>query len=290
MDIAALLADGQGPIIADGAWGTQLALRGLGSDIPEAWNLTRPEQIAGVAADYAAAGAQIVLTNTFGGSAVKLAKGKLEDQDAINRAGAKLSRQGVAGRAAVFASIGPTGELLGLTSTLTEEQLREVFVAQVRAILQGEPDGLVIETMADLTEAKLALQAAKSLTDLPVVVSMTYDEGARGPATMMGVTPQAAAQQLTAAGADLVGANCGRLSDETWRQVVALTRNNTDRPVWAKANAGIPQLIRGQSVFPMGPEEFAQLGVSLVQAGATVVGGCCGTSPAHTAALVAALR
>jgi len=290
MDIAALLADGQGPIIADGAWGTQLALRGLGSDIPEAWNLTRPEQIAGVAADYAAAGAQIVLTNTFGGSAVKLAKAKLEDHDAINRAGAKLSRQGVAGRAAVFASIGPTGELLGLTSTLTEEQLREVFVAQVRAILQGEPDGLVIETMADLTEAKLALQAAKSLTDLPVVVSMTYDEGARGPATMMGVTPQAAAQQLTAAGADLVGANCGRLSDETWRQVVALTRNNTDRPVWAKANAGIPQLIRGQSVFPMGPEEFAQLGVSLVQAGATVVGGCCGTSPAHTAALVAALR
>ena len=290
MDIAALLADGQGPIIADGAWGTQLALRGLGSDIPEAWNLTRPEQIAGVAADYAAAGAQIVLTNTFGGSAVKLAKGKLEDQDAINRAGAKLSRQGVAGRAAVFASIGPTGELLGLTSTLTEEQLREVFVAQVRAVLQGEPDGLVIETMADLTEAKLALQAAKSLTDLPVVVSMTYDEGARGPATMMGVTPQAAAQQLTAAGADLVGANCGRLSDETWRQVVSITRDNTGRPVWAKANAGIPQLIRGQSVFPMGPEEFAQLGVSLVQAGATVVGGCCGTSPAHTAALVAALR
>ncbi len=290
MDIAALLESRTKPIIADGAWGTQLALRGLGSDIPEAWNLTHPEQIAGVAADYAAAGAQIVLTNTFGGSAVKLAKGKLEDHDAINRAGASLSKQGVAGRAAVFASIGPTGELLGLTSTLTEEQLREVFVAQVRAILQGEPDGLVIETMADLTEAKLALEAAKSLTDLPVAVSMTYDEGARGPATMMGVTPQAAAEQLTAAGADLVGANCGRLSDETWRQVVAITRDNTDRPVWAKANAGIPQLIQGESVFPMGPEEFAQLGVSLVQAGATVVGGCCGTSPAHTAALVAALR
>jgi 5-methyltetrahydrofolate--homocysteine methyltransferase len=285
-----LLSKGR-PVVADGAWGTQLVKRGLGRQTPEAWNLEQPEQVAGVAADYATAGSQIVITNTFGGTSVKLEKAGLAgEHEAINRRGVELSRQGAAGRALVVPSMGPTGELVGFTSKLSEAEIEEVFRQQALALLAGEPDGLLIETVADLTEALCALRGAKSACDLPVVVSMTYDEGARGPASMMGVTPDRAAAELTAAGADLVGANCGRLSEEAWEEVVRLTVANTDRPIWVKANAGIPQLVDGQSVFAMASEAFAALGVRLVAAGATVMGGCCGTTPAHIAALAAALK
>lgn len=288
MDLSSL-AQEPGPIIADGAWGTQLAARGLGSDTPETWNLTHPDEVAGIAADYAQAGAQIVLTNTFGGSSIKLEKAKVAGHDEVNRRGAQLSKQGAGERALVFASIGPTGELIGLTSTLSEDELEAVFAAQVTAILQGEPDGFVIETMADLAEAKCALRAAKSACDLPVAACMTFEEGAKQPATMMGVTPQRAAEELSAAGADIVGANCGRLSDEAWEEVVAAMSGATDLPIWAKANAGIPELVAGESVFPMQPAEFAELGKRLAVAGAKVVGGCCGTTPEHIRALAEAL-
>jgi 5-methyltetrahydrofolate--homocysteine methyltransferase len=277
-------------VVADGAWGTQLVQRGLGRRTPEAWNLEQPAQVAGVAADYAAAGSRIVITNTFGGTSVKLEKaGLAEHHEAINRAGVELSRQGAAGRALVVPSMGPTGELVGFTSKLSEAEIEEVFRQQAVALMAGGPDGLLIETMADLTEALCALRGAKSACSLPVVVSMTYDEGARGPASMMGVTPERAAAELTAAGADLVGANCGRLTEEAWEEVVRQTAAHTDRPIWVKANAGIPQLVDGESVFPMAPEAFAALGVRLVAAGATVMGGCCGTTPDHIAALAKAL-
>jgi 5-methyltetrahydrofolate--homocysteine methyltransferase len=289
MTLASLLAQPE-PIIADGAWGTQLALRGLGSDAPESWNLTHPDEVAGIASEYAAAGAQIVLTNTFGGSRIKLEKVGLADHDAINIAGAELSKRGAAGKALVLASIGPTGELIGLTSTMSEADLEAVFAAQAVAILKGAPDGFIIETMADLTEAKCALRGVKATCDLPVAVSMTFDEGARGPATMMGVTPERAAEELTEAGADLVGANCGRLGNEAWRDVVSTFAGATNLPVWAKANAGIPELLAGESVFPMGPDEFAKLGKTLVDAGAKVVGGCCGTTPEHITALAKLVR
>jgi 5-methyltetrahydrofolate--homocysteine methyltransferase len=258
--------------------------------VPEAWNLTHPDVVATVAQDYVNAGAQIILSNTFGGSRIKLAKGGHSDVAELNRAGAQISREAAGSRALVFASIGPTGELIGLTSTYTEQEIEDVFAEQVAAILEGDPDGFVIETFADLTEAKCALRAVQGQCDLPVAVSLTFDEGRRGPATLMGVTPQEAAEELTAAGADLVGANCGGLSDDGWEQVIRIMKAHTDRPIWAKANAGIPQLIGGKSVFPMGPEAFAALGKRLAAAGAKVIGGCCGTSPAHIAALVAALR
>ena len=277
------------PIIADGAWGALLAERGLGHDVPETWNLTHPDEVAAIAADYAAAGARIVLTNTFGGTRIKLDKGHVADHDAVNKRGAQLSRQAVGDRALIFASVGPTGELIGLTSTLSEEGIERVFADQAAAVLEGDPDGFIVETFADLTEALCAVRGIQSVCDLPVAVSMAFDEGVRGPATMMGVTPDEAARVLTDAGADFVGTNCGRLSDDAWRRIVGAMAAATDRPVWAKANAGIPQLVGGKSVFPMGPEEFATLGVSLVAAGAKVVGGCCGTTPAHIAALAEAL-
>lgn len=288
MTLAAWLED-KHTLVADGAWGTQLSARGLRTGVPEEWNLSHPDEVAAIAAAYAAAGANIVLTNTFGGSPIKLAKAGGLDCEAVNRLGVELSRQGAGEQALVFASIGPTGELVGLTSTLTEEDLERAFAAQVAAIAQGRPDGLVIETMTDLTEALCALRAAKSHTDLPVAVTMAFDEGSRGVATMMGVTPERAAAELTGAGADLVGANCGRLGDDAWVQTVSAMVANTDRPVWAKANAGIPQLVGGQPVFGMTPGAFAELGVRLAEAGARVVGGCCGTTPEHIAALADAL-
>ncbi len=289
MDLSTLFAAAR-PIVADGGWGTQLAARGLGRDVPEAWNLTHPDEIRGIAADYARAGAQIVLTNTFGGSRIKLARAHLPEHEAVNRRGAELSREGVAGEAAlVFASIGPTGELVGLTSTLSEQEIEAVFAAQAAALLAGEPDGFVVETFTDLTEALCALRGVKSAANRPVAVSLSFDDGARGPATMMGITPEQAARELTAAGADLVGANCGRLSDDGWEQVARAMVDNTDRPVWIKANAGIPQLVDGVSVFPLAPAPFAELGRRLVGAGARVVGGCCGTTPDHIRALAQAL-
>ena len=288
MNLSALLAQDR-PIIADGAWGTQLAARGLGSETPEGWNVSHSQQVAAVAAAYVAAGAQIILTNTFGGTRIKLEKAGLPDVKELNRRGTDLSRWAAVDQALVFASIGPTGELVGLTSTFTEDEIGAVFAEQVAAILQGDPDGFVIETFTDLVEAKCALRAVQDQCDLPVAVSLTFDEGRRGPATLMGVTPERAAEELSAAGADLLGANCGGLSDEGWEQVVTTMAAHTDRPVWAKANAGVPQLIEGKSVFPMGPEDFAALGRRLAAAGAKVIGGCCGTTPAHIAALRGAL-
>ncbi len=284
-------------MVADGGWGTQLALRGLGSEAPETWNLTHPQEVAEVAAEYVAAGAQIILTNTFGGTALKLARAHVADPERVNVRGAELSRQAAGDRALVFGSVGPTGELLGLTSTLTEAQVEEGFAAQAAGLARGgvqglAPDGVrgfVVETFADLTEALCALRGIRRACGLPVVVSMTFDEGVRGPATMMGVTPERAARELTEAGADLVGANCGGLGSAAWREVVAAFSGATHLPVWVKPNAGLPQLVGGKSVFPMPPEEFAELGVSLAQAGAKVIGGCCGTTPAHISALVAAL-
>lgn len=289
MDLKTLLTEPR-PIIADGGWGTQFSARGMSGEVPEAWNLSHPEVVGAVASDYVNAGAQIILSNTFGGSRIKLEKGGRSDVTELNRAGAQISRDAAGGRALVFASIGSTGELIGLTSTYSEQQILDIFAEQVAGILAGDPDGFIIETFTDLTEARCALRAVREQCELPVAVSLTFDEGRRGPATLMGVSSQEAAEQLTAAGANLVGANCGGLSEEGWEQVVTTMKAHTDLPIWAKANAGIPQLVAGKSVFAMDPEAFAALGKRLAAAGAKVIGGCCGTSPAHIAALAAALR
>lgn len=288
MTLTELLAQ-PGPIVADGAWGTELASRGVSGAIPDAANLDNPEAVAEVAGAYAEARAHLVLTNSFGASPIKLEKAGVSACEAINRAAVMLSRQGVAGKALVIADMGPTGELVGLTSKLTAQDLEDAFETQAAALAAAKPDGFVIETLSDLTEAEAAYRAVRTVSTLPVVVSFSYDEGARGPATMMGVRPADAARALADWGVDMVGANCGRLSDDAWRGLVETLAEATEVPVWAKANAGIPQLVSGKAVFPMDPASFAALGKSLVDAGARVVGGCCGSSPAHIAALADAL-
>jgi len=281
-------------VVADGAWGTELARRGLPAGAaPELWNAERPDEVRAVAASYVAAGSDVILTNTFGGSPPKLAKAGLEGRcDELNRLGAELSKEAAGGggdTALVIASVGPTGELLEPLGTLTEGDAVSFFARQICALAAGGADGVVMETFIDLAEAKAALRAAKEATDLPAVVSMTFEKGAAGYATVMGVTPERAAKELTAAGADAVGANCGSGIDNMV-DVARLLRPATDLPVWIKPNAGMPELVDGRTVFRQTPEEMVARVADLVAAGASVIGGCCGTTPEHIRAIVAEVR
>ncbi len=276
-------------LIADGAWGTQLAERGLEpGEPPESWVLSRPDEVRDVAARYVEAGAEIVLTNTFGGSRLKLARGGLDESVAeLNRRAVELSKEAADGRALVFASVGPTGEFMAPLGTISEEEMVAVFAEQIAAMVEGGTDGILIETMTDLDETKAALAAAKARFDGPVVTSMTFDRGPAGYATMMGVTPQQAAKELQEAGADVVGSNCGH-GIENIVEVARLMRPATDLPLWCKPNAGLPRLVDGRTVFDETPEQMVAHFGELVEAGAQIIGGCCGTTPNHIRALVAA--
>ena len=267
-------------LVTDGAWGTQLAEHGLPlGDAPEKWNLENPDAVRAVAAAYVEAGSDVILTNTFGGSRFKLQRAGLAGRaDAVNRLGTELSREAAGEDVLVFASIGPTGEFMAPLGTVSEPEMVAAFAEQVRAFVAGGADGVIVETMTDLAEAKAALKAARENSDLPVVVSMTFEKGAARYATIMGVTPEKAAAELDAAGADGVGTNCGN-GIEQIVEIVRLLRAATRRPIWAKPNAGLPELVAGETVFRQTPEDMAAHLPALVEAGANFVGGCCGTTP-----------
>ncbi len=272
------------PVITDGAWGTQLQERGLPiGACPDEWNLSHVEEVEAVPRAYVEAGSQIVLTNTFRANRVALADyGLAEQAEAINRAGAEMSRRAADGRAHVFASIGPSGKML-MMGEVSEDELLAAFADQARALADGGAHALVIESMGDLAEIKLSIEAAKG-TGLPVVACMCFDSGADLDRTLMGTTPEQAAEELTAAGVDVVGANCGQ-GIAGYVDICRRLRSATDRPIWIKANAGIPELVDDQPVYKTTPEEFASFGPALVQAGADFVGGCCGTRPEFITAL-----
>ncbi|MGA2798543.1 MAG: homocysteine S-methyltransferase family protein [Thermoguttaceae bacterium] len=287
-----VVADGawgtSGPVISDGAWGTQLQIRGmpLGST-PDAWNLVQPEKVEEVARAYVEAGSQVILTNTFGANRFILGRHGMGDKVAeVNRIGVEISKRAADGKAMVFASIGPSGIML-LMGDVSTDELQAAFAQQAQAQAAAGADGIVIETMSDLTEAKLALAAALE-TGLPVVASMTFDSGAKLDRTMMGVTPEQAAEQLTSAGADVIGANCGRgIAD--YAPICARLHAATDRPIWIKANAGLPKMVDGKTVYTQTPDEFASFVPQIVQSGAAFVGGCCGTTPEFIKAIRAKL-
>lgn len=276
--IAELLA--HGPVVTDGAWGTQLQARGLGiGEFPDAWNLTQPHLVEDVARAYADAGSRVILTNTFGANRIRLSEqdpsiaGRVTE---INRCGVEISRRGAGGRAKVFASIGPTGKLL-LSGEVTPDDLIAAFAEQAQALAAAGADALVVESMSDIEEAKLAVAAAKA-TGLPVVASMVYDSGQHHNRTMMGTTPEQDAVALAEAGADVVGANCGRdIAD--FVAICGRMHAATRLPLWMKANAGLPELVQGRTVYRTTPAEFAKHVPALVEAGASLIGGCCGTSP-----------
>jgi methionine synthase I (cobalamin-dependent) len=280
----------RGAVVTDGAWGTQLQARGLAvGEFPDAWNLTHPARVEEVARGYVEAGSRVILTNTFGANRLRLAE-QSPDLGArvveINRLGVEISKRGADGRALVFASIGPTGKLL-LGGEVTPDEMMAAFAGQAQALAAAGADALVVESMSDIEEAKLATAAAKA-TGLPVVVSMVYDSGREHDRTMTGATPEQAAGALAEAGADVIGANCGRgIAD--FVAICRRLRAATGLPLWMKANAGLPELAGGRTVYRTTPAEFVKHVPALLEAGASFIGGCCGTSPDFIRAIAATL-
>ena len=276
---------GTGTFILDGGWGTQLQLRGLGiGEHPDLWNLSHPEKVYEVAEAYIQAGSDIILTNTFGSNRFLLAKhGAVEKIAELNRSGVRISKEAAQKQnRRVFASMGPSGMML-MSSTVTPDELYAAFLEQAEAIAVELPDGIVIETMSDPAEAVLAVKAAKR-TGLPVAACMVFDTGKNKDRTMMGTTPEQAVEQLIAAGADIIGANCGQGIDG-FIPICRRMRAVTALPLWMKANAGLPEIEDGNTVYRQTPEKFAESAKELLAAGANFIGGCCGTTPGYIGAL-----
>jgi methionine synthase I (cobalamin-dependent) len=275
------------PVITDGAWGTQLQARGLAiGECPEAWNLRFPERVEEVARAYVAAGSRVLLTNTFGANRFALQRHGLAEQAVeINRAGVAISRRAAGNRVAVFASVGPTGQMM---MDADQEAIREAFEEQTAALAEAGADAMVVETMSDLHEAILATTAAVA-TGLPVVVCMAFGVGRTSDRTLMGVAPEEAAHALEEAGASVIGTNCG-MGAEAMLPICRRLRAATNRPLWMKPNAGLPELVEGKAVYKTTPAEFATAARALVQAGADFIGGCCGTGPDFIRRLAEELR
>jgi methionine synthase I (cobalamin-dependent) len=276
----ALIADltREAPVVVDGAWGTQLQERGLAvGETPDSWNLTHAELVEEIPRAYVDAGSRVVLTNTFRGNRLALEAANLAERAfELNREAAAISKRAAGQQAFVFGSIGPCGKMLCM-GEVTADDLLGAFTEQAAALAEGGADGIVVETMSDLEEAQLAVQAAKS-TGLPVVASMCFDSGAENDRTMMGTTPEQAAEGLQEAGADVIGANCGQGIDG-YIPIAKRLSKATDRPIWIKANAGIPSIVNGRAVYETTADQFASRVRDLLEAGVTFVGGCCGTSP-----------
>ncbi len=279
-------------LISDGGWGTLLQERGLRTgECPELWCLRHPERVEAVAASYVEAGAELIQTNSFGGNRYKLELYGLAGQTAeINRRAAELSRQAAGRQVLVLGSVGPTGKML-LMGEVDEDDLYAAFKEQAQALADGQADAICVETMSALDEAALAIRAARENTDLEVVATFTFEKSAHSGEyrTMMGVTPAEAARGALTAGADIVGSNCGN-GFAGMVEIVRQMRGAIDPavPILVHANAGLPRLVDGREVFPESPQSMAGRLPALIAAGANIVGGCCGTTPAHVAALKAA--
>lgn len=270
-------------LISDGAWGTFLHQKGLkAEECPESWNLERPGDVLEIASSYVEAGADIVLTNSFGGSPAKLEGYGLKDQCyELNLAAAKISKEAAGDSALVLGSMGPTGKMVFM-GEISEEELLEGLKEQAKGLVDGGADGIVIETMSDLEEARIAILAAKSISELDVACTFTFSKTQTGEyRTMMGTGIEEFMEMAKAAGADVIGANCGNGTAgmiEIVREIRALDR---EIPVLVHANAGLPVYEDGKTVFPETPSEMATQMEDLVEAGANIVGGCCGTTPEH---------
>jgi 5-methyltetrahydrofolate--homocysteine methyltransferase len=278
-------------LISDGATGTYLQSHGLEpGGCPEELNVSRPDLVRGMAADYFEAGADMVLTNSFGGSRFMLKKyGHEEQVGELNRMAARHARSAAPPGRYVAGSVGPVGEFLEPLGEVSEAEMLDAFVEQITALAEGGADAVLIETMTALEEASLAIKAAKENTDLTVMATMTFDKGPRGYFTMMGVTPERAVGELRDAGADIVGANCGN-GIEGMIELARKMRGATDGYLLVHSNAGIPFIRKGQIVYPETPGWMAGRFKSLADIGVNIFGGCCGTTPGHIRALLEAVE
>lgn len=269
-------------VLLDGGMGTEFQRRGVPAGThPDLLNLTDPAIVKAVIKSYADAGSDIVLTDTFGSSRFVLEKhGKADKVAEINRRAAEIAREvaneTTARELFVFGDVGPTGVMLML-GEVPESEVYDGFVEQIQALKDGGVDGIAVETSSDPNEAALAVKAAKAL-DMFVAVTATFDSGKKKDRTMMGATPEKFVETVLAAGADVVGSNCGR-GIEGFPPICERMRAVTDKPLWMKSNAGLPETVDGVTTYTQNPEDFATQAVKLLDLGVKFIGGCCGTNP-----------
>ncbi len=272
-------------LLVDGAMGTELFARGLESGgAPELWNLEHPDRVRAVHDDYIAAGSDIVLTNSFGGTAFRLKLHHLEDRVVeLNKAAASVARDAAdaADRAVIVAgSMGPSGELLEPMGTMTPETCAAAFADQARGLAEGGADMLWIETMSHLDEVAAAIEGARSVSDLPISVTLSFDTAGR---TMMGVTGDEAARRLSALGVVALGANCGNNLADTEAAMAEMRQSDPDLILISKANAGMPEWHGAELHYSGSPDVMAAHAHRQRDAGVQIIGGCCGSSPEHVA-------
>jgi 5-methyltetrahydrofolate--homocysteine methyltransferase len=276
-------------LIADGATGTTCQRMGLPIGVaPEEWVLSEPERIIELHRGFAEAGSDIVLTCTFGGTAIRLADGPLGDRAVeLNRRAAELAREAVGPDVLVAGSLGPTGQLCEPLGLLTHDEAADAYAEQAEALADGGVDLILLETMFCQLEAAAAIDGVRRATDLPFVLAFSFDRGTR---TMMGTTTAEVVALAHEQGAAAVGANCGTSLENMSSIVAELAAAAPGLPLWVKPNAGLPRMTGDSAVYDVTPEDFAEAARGYVAAGARVVGGCCGSTSDHVRAIAEAIR
>ncbi len=276
-------------LIADGATGTTCQHMGLPLGVaPEEWVLTDPERIIALHRGFAEAGSDVVLTCTFGGTSLRLAEGSASGRAAeLNRRAAELAREAVGRDVLVAGSLGPTGQLCEPLGTLSHDEAADAYAEQAEALTEGGVDLLVLETMFCPIEAGAAIDGVRRATHLPFVLTFSFDRGTR---TMMGTTTAEVVALAADSGAAAVGANCGTSLEAMATIVAELSAAAPGLPLWVKPNAGLPRMTGDSSVYDVTPDQLGEAARGYVQAGARVVGGCCGSTPAHVRAIVEAIK
>jgi len=288
----------QGLLLLDGGMGTELIARGVEiGTCNDELNIESPDIISEIQIAYSQAGSDAVITNTFGANRYALARhGLAEEAVKINEAGARIARKAAGEQKYVLGDIGPSGDFLEPLGTRKPDELRKAFTEQAEALLAGGVDGFIIETMTALDEIAVAVEAVKSVSgDLPVFASMSYDKAGDAFRTMMGVDIEAAVSKIATLGVDAIGFNCGTISLDEYVElaenlVATVKRFNADLPVSAEPNAGKPELIDGRATYKVTPEDFAATAEKIHAIGVNILGGCCGTTPAHIKAMARRLK